>query len=380
MNKYIYIYLFVYGALLVSCNLQNSTSIVDVKYEVNINPDESKTLNFSKTADFIKYVPLETTKEALIKHVEKMFITDSLIIIFDDMLSDIFLFDQEGKYINKCGRKGEGPGEHILFNDVSFDKSTNLVFAHEAIKRVMYIYNMSGDLIREIPTDHIWFRSFCKVDNGYWIYTGYNNDDTDNSLLKVDDDFAIIRGQFPQKVFFRTIIHSTFIQKENEKYFISPYDNIIYRIYNDSLAPYIRIDFGDKTLPYEKIATFSDEKEYNKLIEKNNYLGYLGDFLFYRDQLYFTFSSISENSLQYIACYDIELNKVNIYDGYSLYRKKNFKFNDMTFMQPKATFENDLVFLIHPYELQEKDMQILQEDVRFHVDLDSNPILFFMRY
>lgn len=58
--------------------------------------------------------------------------------------------------------------------------------------------------------------------------------------------------------------------------------------------------------------------------------------------------------MQYIACYDIELNKVNIYDGYSLYRKKNFKFNDMTFMQPKATFENDLVFLIHPYELQEK--------------------------
>ena len=76
----------------------------------------------------------------------------------------------------------------------------------------------------------------------------------------------------------------------------------------------------------------------------------------------------------------LEKNKVNIYDGYSLYRKKNFKFNDMTFMQPKATFENDLVFLIHPYELQEKDMQILQEDVRFHVDLDSNPILFFMRY
>lgn len=96
MKKYIYIYLFVYGALLVSCNLQNSTSIVDVKYEVNINPDESKTLNFSKTADFIKYVPLETTKEALIKHVEKMFITDSLIIIFDDMLSDIFCLIKRG--------------------------------------------------------------------------------------------------------------------------------------------------------------------------------------------------------------------------------------------------------------------------------------------
>lgn len=159
MKKYIYIYLFVYGALLVSCNLQNSTSIVDVKYEVNINPDESKTLNFSKTADFIKYVPLETTKEALIKHVEKMFITDSLIIIFDDMLSDIFLFDQEGKYINKCGRKGEGPGEHILFNDVSFDKSTNLVFAHEAIKRVMYIY-------KAVIYDLTPFRSVITKSNG----------------------------------------------------------------------------------------------------------------------------------------------------------------------------------------------------------------------
>lgn len=376
----IYIYIFAYTTLFISCNLQNGTSIVEAKYEVNINPDESKTLNFSKTANFIKYVPLETTKEALIKHVEKMFMADSLIVIFDDMLSDIFLFDHDGKYINKCGRKGEGPGEHIIFDDVFFDKNTNLIFAHEAIKRVMYIYNLSGDLIREIPTNHIWFRSFCKVDNGYWIYTGYNNEDTDNSLLKVDDDFAIVNGQFPQKVFFRTIIHSTFVQKENEEYFISPYNNIIYRIYNDSIAPYIKINFGDKTLPYQKMATFTDEKEYIKLIERGNYLGYLGDFLFYKNQLYFTFSNISENSVQYTVCYDIEFNKVNIYDGYSPYRKKDFKFNDMTFMQPKTTFEDNLVFLVYPYDLQEKDMQTLQEDIRYNVDLDSNPILFFMRY
>lgn len=75
------IYLLACGTLFMSCNLQNSTSIRDAKYEVSINPNESKTLNFSKTTDFIKYVPLETTKESLIKHVEKMFITDSLIII-----------------------------------------------------------------------------------------------------------------------------------------------------------------------------------------------------------------------------------------------------------------------------------------------------------
>ena len=40
MKKYIYIYLFVYGALLVSCNLQNSTSIVDEKSD-SISDKES---------------------------------------------------------------------------------------------------------------------------------------------------------------------------------------------------------------------------------------------------------------------------------------------------------------------------------------------------
>ena len=37
-------------------------------------------------------------------------------------------------------------------------------------------------------------------------------------------------------------------------------------------------------------------------------------------------------------------------------------------------------FLFIHMNYKKKDMQILQEDVRFHVDLDSNPILFFMRY
>lgn len=69
--------------------------------------------------------------------------------------------------------------------------------------------------------------------------------------------------------------------------------------------------------------------------------------------------------------------EVNIYDGHSPYCKKDFKFNDMTFMLPKTTFEDDLIFFAYPNDLQEKDMQILQEDIRYHVDLDSNPILFF---
>ena len=35
----------------------------------------------------------------------------------------------------------------------------------------------------EILANHIWFRSFCRVDDGLGIYIGYNNDDTENSFM-----------------------------------------------------------------------------------------------------------------------------------------------------------------------------------------------------
>lgn len=369
--------LFACVILFVGCNFPKVASVVNAQYEMDIDPSKSKVLDFSETTDFVKYVPLETTEESLIKHVEKMFISDSLVIVFDDMLGEIFLFNQEGKYRGKCGKKGEGPGEHIVFNDLFFDKNAELIYAHEAMKRVMYIYNLSGDLIREIPTNHIWFRSFCKVNDGYWIYTGYNNESTGNCLLKVNDDFAVVGGWLPQKEFFRTAIHSTFIQKEEEQYFISPYSNIIYRIYNDSIAPYVKIGFGNKTLPYEKMVVMS-ENEYNGLVENGGYWGDLGNFLFCRNRLYFTFSEIAEHAVQYSACYDTASNQANVYGSYSPYHKKNFKFADVTFMLPKATFGNQLVFLVYPYDLQEKDMRILQEDAKYRMDLDSNPILFFV--
>jgi hypothetical protein len=66
----------------------NNTNIGEAKYIVPINIKEKKPLNLSKSLEFKKYISLETTKESLIKHIEKMYFTDSSIIVFDDRIVD----------------------------------------------------------------------------------------------------------------------------------------------------------------------------------------------------------------------------------------------------------------------------------------------------
>jgi hypothetical protein len=363
-----------------SCkNDKEGTNIGPVRYTIPVNITEKKTLNLAEFLKFEKYISLETKEESLIKHIEKMYLTDSRILIFDDRLSEIFLFDSTGKFVRKFGKKGIGPGEYQLFNDVFFDNSTGLLYAHEAMKRMMYIYDLSGNLRQEIPTKEFWFRSFCKVKDGYWIYSGYQNRNTQFSLIKVNDTFEKIISEFlPQKEFFRTIIHTTFFQNEkDENFFLSPYSNIVYQLENNNIIPFSKTTFGNNTLPYERLSKMS-APEYEQLMDEKVYMGDITDFLIFNNKFYFCFSELAPLSTLYYVWYDFSGETTDVYDSCAAYKPADFPFDHIILTHPKGTLDDMLVFLESPHNMVEADFLKLQEGSKFPIEIDSNPILFFL--
>ena len=365
--------------LLFNCN-KNSTEIQETKYVIEINTDKVETFKLSNNTIYKNFVPLETTENSLIKRVDKIYLTDSVIIIFDESLREILLFNKDGSFFRKCGKKGNGPGEHTYFSDIYYDHKTELIYANEGNKKSMYIYNQKGNLIEVIPTPKIFFRSFCKVENGYWLYTGMPNKGTNKSVIYVDNNFNIINEFIPQKVFFTTYWRPTFFQNEKgENFFISPYGNIVYSIEKDELIPYFKIDFGKNSPPFEKIPIIKDVDEYDRLTKGDNLFGNIHNFVLYKDLFYFNFSTTLNNTLNYLGCFNKDIINTVIYDSYSVYKREGFPFKDITFIQPLTIYKGDYVCLVNPFQISEEDINIINKTSKFTISEDSNPLLFFLK-
>lgn len=96
----------------------------------------------------VRYVPLETSEQSLLKSIRFVAMRDDKIII-TDFSHQVLVFDSAGRYISKISRKGPGPSDYqsIAYTAVDFDKQ--LVY----IEDVMGIkaYDFDGYLIKKLP-------------------------------------------------------------------------------------------------------------------------------------------------------------------------------------------------------------------------------------
>lgn len=369
---FIILALFIY-----SCkNRMEQKEFNEAIYTVEVHSDKSETLNWADKLNILKLIPLETSQEALIQRIEKISVSDSTIVIYDGKRDEIFIFDSTGNYRAKCGNRGEGPGEHIRFNDVFFEKESNLIYAHEAVRRSMQIFDLDGNLIKEFHTGKFWFQSFCKVDGDFWIYTGYKDLNPEGyALMRVDKEFEnLLSGYFPQKEFFPRVLRTTFFENEQGNYyFISPFSNIVFRLDNEIIdhSEVFRIDFGDKTLPYDQIIQMSFQDEYKNMLIEKKYMGDMADFILCGKNLYFTYSQLSNESREYFVWYDIEQNKTFSYDGFIMDN------HNMPLTKPVGSHSNGLIFVISPDDFDDEQLKLFEERYGCQFEVDSNPILLY---
>ncbi|RNC66097.1 6-bladed beta-propeller [Proteiniphilum sp. X52] len=357
---------FVLFTLLVSC--KNDIKIRPVHFiSVDINKCES--LDISESAEIVNIVNLELTENSIIREISKIYVTSQFILIADLMKSEIFVFNKSnGEFIRNIGQKGQGPGEYIMFNDVFFDQGSELIYAHERIKRNMLIYNLSGDLINELPCKY-WFRGFCKNEDGFWVYSCYPDENSEGYALMLLNDSLTerIEGFLPQKSFFPAVDGSRFIKDiKGVFYFIYPFDNIIYQLHNGKPQPYFHIDFRNKTLPYEKIRKMSDPLEYNDLIYNCDYLGDVVNPHITNDKFYFSFSQTAGASIRYTAIYDLSEQVVKVFNSFKKYLPQipsGLPFESITFTELVGLDEDVLIYSISPDNLNDNDFSLLKENI-----------------
>ncbi len=372
MKKYNYILLiftlFLYACTSAPQKMEHSTTTV----EIDINSSER--LDFEKNFDSVQYIPLETNKDVLIGEITKMYLDNEHIIIFDQKAMSIFLFGIDGKFIRKIGKKGEGPDEYLYINDIQFDKEQMLILAHERLRNCIYTYDLSGNLVNKSPTSSVMFNSFFKVKEGVWVYSCFSDGNPENyNLTLLTPNLQNVKKQyFSQKEFVNITFSSTFMSDGHGKlFFYYPSSNIIYEISETDVKPFLQVNFGNRSMPYDRILKAGSMEEYDKLVSEKKYLGDINRCFANRDRIFFSFMESGLGKVKFYNCfYNIRLKETNVFD--------NAFMSSTTYpILPALLHSTDttLVYQIKLPIITEESLTTLSSSLSTNIQIDSNPVL-----
>lgn len=145
MRAYIFIL-----CMLVTMQLHGQKNVVNL-YDAIGKPE--KVVWLSDIASDIRYIPLETTADALIGGGYDITFTGDAIIASSSDNYSFYHFDKQGKYMNKIGKKGQGPDEYNVGLFYFLDMSKRHFYTHDW--NATYCYTYEGEFIQKIETPNL---------------------------------------------------------------------------------------------------------------------------------------------------------------------------------------------------------------------------------
>lgn len=112
---------------------------------------ELKECKISEYASSIHYVPLETRDECLLGEELEVIATSEYLFVHDFKEDIIYRFDgKTGKFLNRVGKRGEGPGEYKKLFGFYVDDLVRKCFLLDTYASHIYVYDYEGKFLEDI--------------------------------------------------------------------------------------------------------------------------------------------------------------------------------------------------------------------------------------
>jgi hypothetical protein len=105
-----------------------------------------------------KIIPLETADESLIGQITEVQVSDGKMFVFDTdhIHGGLFVFDMDGKFIRRIGRKGQGPEEYVFLSDFTVDEAKHEIYLMDLDRKCIMIYDIeTGKYIKRINISYM---------------------------------------------------------------------------------------------------------------------------------------------------------------------------------------------------------------------------------
>jgi len=324
-----------------------------------INSTAQTQISFSKpiTDNFIEselikevtYIPLQYEKIGSISPDMELRHEDGNFFILDNKFNQcVYRFNEEGTLVNTIGGQKQstnGDNLPILNNPVKFNVNPYLEqveifnFENSTLER----YSYSGKKIDQIvfsinPAD--FTRDY---DNCYWIYTGWNNKETQFRLLKTDANGKIIDKKMRLVSKCTPFENFAFSNFKKQIFMCELLGNSTFKITGNTISETFFLDYGSKNLS-PLFHTMSANDSYQFLSHNGYYT--IKKYLENDHFAYFFLNCITPGERQiFHIIYDKQKQK-----SYSYFENAAIS----AFEKAQALTENDeLVFLVSPRKIRQ---------------------------
>ena len=236
--------------ILLSCCLGcgNKTQVEDSQdefrsYKIDLHGDKTAFVDLIQSIEITR---LEETEESLLRYVGQVEFYQDKMIIPSSSDGTIYIYSQNGEYISKFNRKGDGPEEYSKWANVWLEDG--LICVHIRGKSINR-YDLEGnfisqDLLNEYA-NHIYpYKSGYAIDK-HLLYT---QDSLKYTIVTVDDRMKIDQKFLPfEKVpgFRSPQFRNSFLKAGDDLLYLPKMSDTVYRFTKDSVEPFIHYDFQD---------------------------------------------------------------------------------------------------------------------------------------
>lgn len=302
--------------------------------KIEVRNDRHTSLSLGRSADSIFYVRLETNPDCLIGKIDKIYKDDHHLIIVDRALSkEVFVFDENGKFLNKIAALGGGPHQYLHLSDAGVDFVRKQVTILDEERRKLLYFGFDGQFIRSIALP--LFVNYIEYPDGDTSMVWCNYDILNSHIPSLENYSLFLaepHGRILQKAF-------PFDPKTNEEcsywninvlskssgniYYNPKLSDYIFKVSPDSVEACYYLDFDGRSFSGEELSHLTDEV-YEKRMKEDDFLLFNGDYVINDDYVYCKI-----------------LNKVKVFGCfYSKHLKKSVSFSAVNVDHPNAVLFN----------------------------------------
>ena len=232
---------------------------------------DAEVIDWEKFLDKIELIPLETTDNSLISYIEKYDYFEGKHYILDDIQFILFIFDENGNYLNRIAKKGQGqgPGEYRFIYDFGINPQKGQI---EMLSpdRFIYCYDFNGmhkktyDLTSVNP---FGIQRFQILDDENFIIWAPPYDGEDG-LHVISQETGESLNSFWQDINIINACSSDVLFKyNNEVYFGLPLYNGVYKVNKEGLEEAYEWHFGKKTVDISRHEISTGMYNFNRDVE-----------------------------------------------------------------------------------------------------------------
>ena len=192
-------------AVLISCGSRSKLNEDKKTCVFKVEVEKLLPIDVKSEIDSFRFLILETSDSLQIGRISKILFHDDKMIITDAITNNLYIFNRNGKLLNKISNIGNGPGEYVRIDDVLIDNVLKYIVVLDGIQKKMITYSMAGKYINEFTfqTEHAPMH-FGQINEDLYAFDILNKVGNDN-ITDEELDAALEAAKANETLFKKTV-------------------------------------------------------------------------------------------------------------------------------------------------------------------------------